>query len=166
LLPRGGGAFVNEVDTNLVLIPVSETPKVSELHWHAKHRGPDFAPISFRLMVGTTEQLKDTKGRKIWTVTASALTRDEVDAAETAGGNRQEQLLAAMRGNRGASLAKLAEACGWTYASGEPNKSMVQRTMADLQRLKLVKFNDGHWMPVEKSQKGGAKRQASPDKLL
>jgi hypothetical protein len=154
LIPRGGGAFLNEVDSNLVLVPISETPKVSELHWHAKHRGPDFAPISFKLTPGTSDQIKDSKGRLIWTVTAAPLTRDEVDAAESTGALRQEQLLAAMQREPGASLAKLAEACGWTYASGEPNKSLANRTMADLEKRKLVRLKEGHWTIVSKGQKG------------
>jgi hypothetical protein len=155
LVPRGGGAFLNELDSNLVLVPISEAPKVSELHWHAKHRGPDFAPISFKLTSGTSERIKDSKGRLIWTVTAAPLTRDEVDAAESTGNLRQEELLGAMERRPGASMARLAEACGWTYATGEPNKSLVQRAMADLERRGMVKLKDGHWTLAWKDQKQG-----------
>jgi hypothetical protein len=157
LLPRGGGAFLNELDSNLVLIPVSETPKVSELHWHGKHRGPDFAPISFKLTPRTSEKIKDSKGRLIWTVTAAPLTRGEVDAAESTGIRRQEELIAAMQRQPGASLAKLAEACGWTYASGEPNKSLVNRTMTDLQKRGVVKLEGGHWTLTKTGQKEAKK---------
>jgi hypothetical protein len=48
LLPRGGGAFLNEVDSNLSLWADLEQ-RITELHWTGKHRGPDFAPISFEL---------------------------------------------------------------------------------------------------------------------
>ena len=101
LLPRGGGAFLNELDFNLVLVPVSETPKISELHWQAKHRGPDFAPVTFKLTTVTSDQIKDSKGRLISTVTAAPLTRGEVDAAESTGTHRQGNCLPPCTPTRG-----------------------------------------------------------------
>jgi hypothetical protein len=62
LLPRGGGAFLNEIDGNLVCQKTDGTMAV-EIHWQGKFRGPDFAPIPFKLEVGTCERLKDSKGR-------------------------------------------------------------------------------------------------------
>jgi hypothetical protein len=90
----------------------------------------------------------------IWTVTAAPLTRVEADVAESTNSKRQEELLTAMRSQPGASLAKLAEACGWTYASGEPNKSLVNRTMIDLQRQGMVKQEGGHWTLTRVGQRG------------
>jgi hypothetical protein len=46
LNPRGGGAFVAEIDGNLTALR-DDTAVV--LHWQVKFRGPDFAPISFVL---------------------------------------------------------------------------------------------------------------------
>jgi hypothetical protein len=48
LLPRGGGAFLNEVDSNLSLWADLEA-RTTELHWTGKHRGPGFAPLGFEL---------------------------------------------------------------------------------------------------------------------
>jgi AAA domain len=62
LLPRGGGAFVAEVDGNLT---AWKTDSVVTLHWQGKFRGRDFAPIPFRLSLATTPTLKDSKGRTI-----------------------------------------------------------------------------------------------------
>ena len=47
LMPRGGGAFLAEVDGNLVCIgqPGGSLVKV---HWHSKFRGPDFTPVPFK----------------------------------------------------------------------------------------------------------------------
>ena len=39
LLPRGGGAYLNEVDGNLI---VKNGGSIVELHWQGKFRGPDF----------------------------------------------------------------------------------------------------------------------------
>jgi hypothetical protein len=61
LLPRGGGAFIAEVDGNLT---VSKNESVSTLHWQGKFRGPDFAPIPFSLHTVTTEALKDSNSTK------------------------------------------------------------------------------------------------------
>ena len=67
ILPRGGGAYLNEVDGNLTAI---QNDGVVQLHWQGKFRGPDFAPMAFHLRSVTHERLKDTKGRLIQTVIA------------------------------------------------------------------------------------------------
>lgn len=65
LLPRGGGAFLAEVDGNL-------TAKLSnltvELHHQGKLRGPGFEPIAFELKPTTADRLRDSRGRQITTV--------------------------------------------------------------------------------------------------
>lgn len=43
-VPRGGSAFMNEIDTNLTVWSEGET---AEFHWMRKKRGPDFSPILF-----------------------------------------------------------------------------------------------------------------------
>jgi hypothetical protein len=145
LLPRGGGAFLNEVDGNLVLMTVSEAPKVVDLHWHGKFRGPDFSPIGFMLTPGTSERIKDSKGRAIWTVTARVLNAQEKAATEDRGQVIQDKLLSAMKAQEGASLIDLARSCGWFYKNGDPNKSLVERTMHDLEAKRLVKKEGGRW---------------------
>lgn len=145
LLPRGGGAFLNEVDGNLVLMTVSEAPKVVDLHWHGKFRGPDFAPIPFALTPGTTERIKDSKGRPIWTVTAKMLSTQERSATEDRGQANQDKLISAMKAKEGATLIELASYCGWFYKNGAPNKSLVERTMHDCEARRLVKKEGGRW---------------------
>src|SRR5262249_29869039 len=70
ILPRGGGAFLAEVDGNLTL---SKTDTVVTMHHQGKFRGPDFAPIPFMLSSVTTPTLKDSKGRTIPTVVAKPM---------------------------------------------------------------------------------------------
>src|SRR4051812_30885726 len=70
LLPRGGGAFVAEVDGNLTC---TKNDTLVTLHWQGKFRGPDFAPITFETRAVTAERLKDSKGRPITTVLARML---------------------------------------------------------------------------------------------
>ncbi|MBU2483892.1 MAG: helicase RepA family protein [Alphaproteobacteria bacterium] len=70
LLPRGGGAFIAEMDGNLTLSKMGETVR---LHWQGKHRGPDFKAIAFKLQTVSAPQLVDSKGRPVPTVMAVPL---------------------------------------------------------------------------------------------
>jgi replicative DNA helicase len=81
LLPRGGGAFLAEVDGNLTAWRDGD---VITLHYTGKIRGPGFEPITFRLDKITTTQLTDSQGRLIPT---SARYRD----IGTRGGSRDPQ---------------------------------------------------------------------------
>jgi hypothetical protein len=145
LIPRGGGAFVNEIDGNLVLKIVSEAPKVVDLHWQVKFRGPEFSPIPFMIIAGYSKQIKDSKGREISTIYAKPLSATERAAAEGRGQANQDKLLIAMKERTGASLAELAKACGWFYKSGDPNKTFTNQTMHDLEARGLVRQDGRHW---------------------
>jgi hypothetical protein len=145
MIPRGGGAFLNEMDGNLTCMKVDGT-MVTELHWQGKFRGIDFGAISFRLEVGKTDKLKDSKGRHIWTVIARSITEKERDAAEDTGQKNKAQLLAAMAKIPGASLADLAKEVGWTTKDGKPYRSLVQRLLSALREDKLVKKESGRWV--------------------
>ena len=63
LLPRGGGAFLAEVDGNLVAIKDTTTMLV-EVTTHGKFRGPDFAPFAFQLMPSTSRSWSIARG--VW----------------------------------------------------------------------------------------------------
>src|SRR5262249_24369858 len=89
LLPRGGGAFIAEVDGNLVVTKQPDS-QIVELHWHGKFRGPDFAPIPFMITVGKSVKLVDSKGRAISTVTAHPVSQHEVEEADSAARFRQD----------------------------------------------------------------------------
>jgi hypothetical protein len=67
LQPRGGGAFIAEVDGNLTLTKADARVK---LHWQVKHRGADFTPLYFALETVTAPMLVDSKGRSVPTVMA------------------------------------------------------------------------------------------------
>ena len=81
MLPRGGGAFIAEVDGNLTCI---KTGTVAEVHWQGKFRGCDFAPIGFQLETVYAPSLVDSKGRSIPTVMATPITEQMKE--EIAGG--------------------------------------------------------------------------------
>lgn len=135
LVPRGGGAFVNEMDGNL---SCKKDNSAVELHWQIKYRGPDFAPMAFILRTVTHEKLRDSKGRLIPTVVAAHLSELAQEELASVARTHENQLLAALADNESASLADLAKAVGWLMKNGTPHKMMVKRTLDKLKKLKLV----------------------------
>jgi DNA-binding PadR family transcriptional regulator len=138
LLPRGGGAFLAEVDGNLVGIKESGS-NVIEITTHGKFRGPEFTPCSFKLVSGQSDKLVDSKGKKIWSVTAQPIDEDEKERIEQSGGHHQNDLLRTMLDHPGMSIRAMAEKLHWITISGEPNKNHVNRMLFDLEKQKLVK---------------------------
>ncbi len=135
LLPRGGGAFLNEMDGNLVAINNSS---IVTMHWHGKFRGADFEPMSFRLQSGAMARLRDRKGRPIFTVTAASISEAEKGGVEDVVRKRQDELLVLLQKQPALSLAKMAEALGWKDGKGQPNKTLANRMLGDLIRDRLV----------------------------
>jgi hypothetical protein len=74
LLPRGGGAFLAEVDGNLTIW--RKDTKLIEMS-HNKMRGPGFEPMTFKLETLTSPKLVDKKGREIPTVQAVLISEAE-----------------------------------------------------------------------------------------
>ena len=145
MIPRGGGAFLNEMDGNLTCMKVEGT-MITELHWGGKFRGPEFNAIPFRLEVGTCGKLKDAKGRDVWTVIAHQVSVQERDAAEDAAEKNKAKLLAAMEKMPGASYTDLAKKCDFYMKNGEPYKSLVQRLITALKNEKMIKNQGGKWV--------------------
>lgn len=151
LSPRGGGAFVNEVDGNLVVIK-NEANMTVELTHHIKFRG-DFAPMFFELKRGTTEKLKDSHGNLILTVTARPISATDREALEKTANKKLDRILGLLKHKPGLSYSEIATALDWKYASGDPNKSAVERLMRKLKAAKLVeRFGDG-WTLTPKGNK-------------
>ena len=159
LLPRGGGAFLNEIDGNLTL---SKATEGARLHWQGKHRGVDFEPVLFELETVTAPALVDTKGRSIPTVMAKPLSgRDARDKADVARRDEDEVLLEIRRDGK-QSLRDIAEQMGWSK-DGEPHKDRVRRATDKLKKEKLITYLRGKW----KLTPGGeeAATEAASDRL-
>jgi DNA polymerase len=150
LLPRGGGAFLAEVDGNLT---AWKDDKLITFHHSDKFRGPGFEPITFRLDKVTVDALKDSKGRMIPTVRAVVISEDEqAQEAETTRRDEDLILVARYEGARSMSLADLAEALDWTLADGRPYKSKVQRALNRLKLAGLMKPQRGKWDLTSKGE--------------
>ena len=140
LQPRGGGAFLAEVDGNLTL---TKDDMTVTLHWQSKLRGPDFVPINFLLKAVTHERLKNSKGRLLWTVVASHLSDAAQEDMATAAGAAEDELLGAVSRNPGASVSGLARHLGWMTSKGDPHKSKAQRAIKRLAQAKLLSRERG-----------------------
>lgn len=152
LLPRGGGAFLAEMDGNLTLWRIGED--MVELHHTGKFRGPDFAPVSFKLeQIGDVPSLVDAKGRQIKTVRAIAISQSEEDKATNQETADEDAVLAAMLADPKRSYADLASACGFVVGDS-PNKKKVERILKRLEIGKphLTVRNRHGWALTEKGK--------------
>jgi hypothetical protein len=163
LLPRGGGAFLAEVDGNLVCI-FDRSAMVSEITTHGKFRGPEFAPFSFRLISATSEKLVDTKGRSIWTVYAEPIDDEQQEVIENQGHSSQDELLRALLDRPGLSVAELAKLLLWTTLDKRPHKSKVHRVMSELAKDKLVQKRRGGRYSL--TPKGEEEAEKTPPLML
>jgi hypothetical protein len=162
LLPRGGGAFLCEVDGNLTLWKRDDD--TVELHYN-KIRGPGFEPISFRLDRIRTAELVDTKGRPLSTVRAVAISEAEGASRAHRARSDEDTLLTALQSNGDKSVADLARACGWVTGSGEPYKSKVQRVIKHLEKAKLVKKERDGWRLTDAGRKAAGAAEAKIEPL-
>jgi hypothetical protein len=156
LVPRGGGAFLNEVDGNLSLW-ADEDRETTELHWTGKLRGPSFDAVTFVLEKGTCPQLRDARGRPSISVWAYATTSQRAEQAAARNKGDEDALLHIMSYAPNASFAGWAKSLGWFLASGEPAKQRVQRAIARLQKDALVQKKRDRWI-LTKAGREEAKR--------
>lgn len=161
LVPRGGGAYLAEVDGNFSLWAHGD--KLADLHWCGKFRGPDFAKIAFRLTTVMTTTLVDQKGRVLPTVMAEIVSDAEAEANETRAMGQEDKLLVAMLNNPAGSLAEWARACRW-FKNGTPDtpdKKRSENVMNRLKRLKLIS-KKGRDYVLTKDGRQAAKKAGGP----
>lgn len=142
LIPRGGGAFLAEVDGNIALQKRESLVVASSL---GKFRGRDFAPLSFELKTVHHPVLKDARGRSIPTVVARHLGEVEKQRISADTLSRENQLLAAVRARPAASLRELAGSLGWRFKNGQPDQTKVSRALDALAKAKLVRKQGRQW---------------------
>ena len=123
LLPRGGGAFIAEMDGNLTL---AKSDGIVKMHWQGKHRGPDFEPLSIELKTITAPRLKDSRGRDIPTVMAKALTKGESGSRAASSRRDEDDVLLQIVGNGALSLYDMASTLNWMRDDGTPHKDRVR----------------------------------------
>jgi hypothetical protein len=135
-VPRGGGSFVNEIDGNMILWPISDG--LVELHWTRKFRAPPWDPVLIQLRQVETTTIKDAKDRPVKSILAAVL--NEQEAANRSGAARADHtmILTAMLEHPGATTPTgIAMACLWVPAT-DKQRSRVRRRLTELKAAKLV----------------------------
>lgn len=162
LSPRGGGAFIAEIDGNLTLW--SPAPGTAELHWQGKFRGPSFEPILWSLERKESAALVDAKGRRVPSVIASVMSEEAQQRLVAAARSDEDSVLENLLQFPGASYADRCRQLGWLSAKGDPSKSRLARVFEELIAEKLAKrqrgeitLTDAGKREAEKATKRGAK---------
>jgi hypothetical protein len=152
LLPRGGGAFLNELDANLTLWSADQ--EITTLHWQGKIRGPDFAPLSYRLRPVQTGFI-DNFNRNFMTVVADPVSEEESNFHRSERTDNEDLILRLINANPDQSLADLARHAGWLGEDGLPLRPKVQRAILSLadDGLILQPRKGGKWSLTPKGQK-------------
>ena len=157
LLPRGGGAFLAEMDGNLTLWRMSDD--MIELHHTGKFRGPEFAPVTFRLEpIRNAPGLMDADGNQMSTVHAVTISQVEEDKQMERITLDEDRLLAAMLKDPKQSYTDLAGALGWVLQSGAVDKKKTERVIKRLEvtKPKLVVRNRYGWALTDAGKKQAA----------
>ena len=155
LLPRGGGAYLAEMDGNLTLWRQDD---LATLDHSGKFRGPGFQPITFRLEpIVNAPKLKDARGRQISTVHAVVISQKEEDTEVDKETAAENQVLTAILKDPDGTLATWAGDLGWFGGAEntEPNKKKVHRILQNLDRArrdKLVNIERRKWMLTERGK--------------
>ena len=152
LVPRGGGAFLAEIDGNLTLY--RQEQRVT-LHHQGKFRGASFEPIEFCMKLVTLENYKDRRGRPIESVVISPIS--ELDAIKMTREELRDEdkLLFELLHHPDLSQREWAENCNWLDENGNGIKSRVNRILKVLESSKLVqRHRDGKkWLLTEAGKK-------------
>lgn len=154
LLPRGGSAFLNEVDGNLS-IWTENRGKTSELHWTGKLRGVDFEPVSFKNVQTSKGGICDARGEPMVSVYAEPITAEEQEKIEADQQNNRNKVLTALHeaGPEGYSYGAICQSAGLINAAGKPKKSTAAFNVKKLMAEKLVEGNGNFYRLTQKGKR-------------
>ena len=146
MTPRGGGAFLNEVDGNIGL--VRDESGVIVASAIGKFRGPEFSALHFGLkVIRNHPRLVDTKGRQIPTIIAEPISSAEVARREDKASTDEDKVLKVLCDNTAMKNADVMAAMGWKHHSASA------RILRRLAELKLAAEVKGYWSATPAGQK-------------
>jgi len=155
LIPRGGGAFLAEVDGNIALQKRDTLIVAGAL---GKFRGAEFPPLRFELKtVREHPILKDTRGRNIPTVVARPVDESAATVIEASGERDEDTVLRALPAQREAGLnpTEIARKLKW-YIRNDPKQPAhlkVKRTLDCLRAHKLAEAaRNNRWRLMPKGE--------------
>jgi hypothetical protein len=150
LIPRGGGAFLAEVDGNIAL---QKLDSLIVANAQGKFRGPEFSPLSFELHTVRHPILKDVRGRDIPTVIARAVDAEGKSGLERTGREDEDSVLRAVDRSPGANPTDIARTLGWRLRGGALHHVKVKRALERLKKDKLVEDRRGGWHVTKNGQR-------------
>jgi len=141
LLPRGGSAFLNELDGNLTAWNSGGVVSLSQ----NKIRGADFEPVKIKLDVFVFPDIKTNFGTPITSVIAKPLDMNESELLEEQAESEENRLLTLVNSSPKSTLREWAGLLGWNDRNGQPMVSKVSRTLSQLKADKMVKKVRKNW---------------------
>ena len=133
-VPRGGSAFLNEIDTNLTVWAEGEN---AEFHWMRKKRGPDFSPILFEYKAISVRQ----HDQDVPTVVAVHIDEDREKQMRQKRKEAESRLMYEMIRNPTGTIRDWAHGAGFVIRSGaNEGKAHTSFTARTLERLKEYKL--------------------------
>lgn len=133
-VPRGGKAFLNEVDCNLIVWSDGDT---SELTWQVKKRGPDFDPIWFEYRPIEVEAW----GQKHPTIVAVPIGENKEREIRNKRRHDENRVLWALLHYPDDTFSQWAIHCHFIDSKNQPLKSKVFRVLERLKSMKLVEHS-------------------------
>ena len=141
LLPRGGSAFLNELDGNLTAWNSGGVVSLSQ----NKIRGADFEPVKIKLDVFVFPDIKTNFGTPITSVIAKPLDMNESELLEEQAESEENRLLTLVNSSPKSTLREWAGLLGWNDRNGQPMVSKVSRTLNQLKADKMVRKVRKNW---------------------
>jgi hypothetical protein len=143
-VPRGGSAFLNEIDGNVYL--KLDAPHVT-MKRHTKFRGPPWNPVVFGLKEEQSDTLHDAWGEMVTSVRAIPLDTSATDSTPKADADQIDaRLLKAIAAKPGQSLQWYADCLG-----GGVTKHNVRHARDRLKKAGSVWLKAGQPYPHEKT---------------
>jgi hypothetical protein len=145
LIPRGGGAFLNEMDGNLACILEIEDHTL--LKQHGKYRDVKMMPLLFRHEVVKPKVLKTASGKQMHTVIAHYVGETDMPLKEDKDGAFRTECMEVLEQwdtDPRPSLADIADNLGWMMpdGSGRAYRSKVQTRVNWLRTNRLIGLED------------------------
>jgi len=151
MVPRGGGAFLNELDANYCVVNNGEG--LLQFHWAGKIRGGDFDPVDFILEDLQHPDILDSDGNMLRSVSARAATDDEVRKRVRAKMDDEDDLLLALSDHGYIGALELAEALAWYGKTGAGDTKRVGTVAARLAGQKMIKYVRNRWELTSQGEK-------------
>ena len=153
-LPRGGGSFLNEMDSNLTLWRTDQALTLG----YTKLRMATFDPLHFRLKPIKSTITKDSKGRPLRAVTVEAIDDAERERAAVKERSERDKIVAAMTTATPlsfTSVKQIAAAAGLVLPAIDSHHSDVrrlQRLINDMIDEKLIEKTGGYYVLTRKGR--------------